>query len=223
MYHDTPLDPGRVDPEDDYTIELATFEKHARLAKRRSVDGPDRDIVFTFDDGHAGNLHAARVLADLGMPGVFFVISQRIGTPGYLSGVDLKAMCRMGHEIGSHSATHPMFTQLDDGRCAEELATSRAEIERMTGAPCTSFAFPGGAFRRKHVQLAKRAGYRHVFTSIEGHRSRPDYFFRFQVRRSTLDNVEDMIARNPAYTWKRYVRSSLSLLSHRTLAARQAT
>jgi peptidoglycan/xylan/chitin deacetylase (PgdA/CDA1 family) len=222
MYHDTPPRLSGDYPDDDYTIELAAFGRHVALMKRLSGGEPMRQIVFTFDDGHAGNLHAARLLREMDMSGVFFVISARIGLEGYLCENDLREIRDLGHEIGSHSATHPIFTEISDDDCIREFVLSKARIERITGVPCTSFAFPGGAFFPRHVGLAKAAGYESVFSSIEGPRSPEGYFFRFHVRRSTSARVTDIASLKRSYALRRHARSQASLLAIRLKgAARQ--
>ena len=56
----------------------------------------------------------------------------------------LAALAAAGWEIGSHTQTHPHLTELAPDRLAEELAGSRAEIERNLGLPCPAIAYPYG-------------------------------------------------------------------------------
>jgi peptidoglycan/xylan/chitin deacetylase (PgdA/CDA1 family) len=68
-----------------------------------------------------------------------------------------------GHEIGSHTCTHPILAQMESaGQLTKELQESRARIEQMVGAKCESLAYPvGGASAISPGVLAavRAAGY----------------------------------------------------------------
>jgi peptidoglycan/xylan/chitin deacetylase (PgdA/CDA1 family) len=54
---------------------------------------PARAICITFDDGKASDYDIAfPVLMGLGMTGTFFVVTQRVGQPGYVTWAQLKEM-----------------------------------------------------------------------------------------------------------------------------------
>jgi LDH2 family malate/lactate/ureidoglycolate dehydrogenase len=64
-------------------------------------------IVASFDDGNCSDIEiAAPMLADCGLPGIFFPCSGRIGQKGYLTEDDLRTLSAKAFEIGSHGISH---------------------------------------------------------------------------------------------------------------------
>jgi peptidoglycan/xylan/chitin deacetylase (PgdA/CDA1 family) len=63
--------------------------------------------AITFDDGGSSALHAAAALEARGWRGSFFITTGRIDTPGFLSTDQVRELAQRGHEVGSHSRTHP--------------------------------------------------------------------------------------------------------------------
>ena len=51
-----------------------------------------------------------------------------------------------GHEIGTHSRTHSYMSKLSEGEIRDELSTSSAAIERLTGQKVTLFRPPYGDY-----------------------------------------------------------------------------
>jgi peptidoglycan/xylan/chitin deacetylase (PgdA/CDA1 family) len=47
----------------------------------------------------------------------------------------------------------------DDAEAAAEIEGSKADAERLTGRPCTAFAYPNGRYGAREVDLVKRAGF----------------------------------------------------------------
>ena len=58
---------------------------------------------------------------------------------------DAEQLLRLGHEIGCHTATHPMMIDLPESQLAQEIAQSLDELSRRLGA-VQHFAFPFGRF-----------------------------------------------------------------------------
>jgi len=63
-------------------------------------------VLFTFDDGTAIHLAAAKALADRELQATFGVVTDKVGTPGFLDHEDLSDMSDNGHTIASHGAAH---------------------------------------------------------------------------------------------------------------------
>jgi peptidoglycan/xylan/chitin deacetylase (PgdA/CDA1 family) len=149
-------------------------------AERRRQDEtlPHRSVVFTFDDAYASTMRAADLLARSGYPGTVFVVTRftdsgaPLSWPGIehelalhaagelrpLGWSDAEKLVEAGWEIGSHTVTHPLLTEVDDERLRVELEESRAVIERQVGA-CTSVAYPYGIADERVAAAARRSGY----------------------------------------------------------------
>jgi peptidoglycan/xylan/chitin deacetylase (PgdA/CDA1 family) len=85
--------------------------------------------------------------------------------------------------IGSHSKTHPDFRGLDDTTAALELGESKEALTAILGRRVTLFSFPHGGYDQRCCELARQAGYEHVFTIEPGlARQSPTQFVIGRVR-----------------------------------------
>ncbi len=181
----SPLNRWRV-KERDFDWQLGTLQRlgYRGVALSDLFDSPERGstatrrVVLTFDDGYRGiKERALPALLSRGFTATVFVVADRIGgvndwdgeTPPepLLTADEIREMHGAGIEIGSHGATHRALTGLDDADLAREVAGSRETIERITGAPVTSFCYPYGNFDDRVVEAVRAAGYR-AATVIRG-------------------------------------------------------
>lgn len=87
---------------------------------------------------------------------------------GMASWGELAELRRRGHEIGSHSLSHPLLPQCEDADVEREIAGSRHMIEERTGGPVVSFCYPNGDFDERAVRAVERSGYRWAVTTAPG-------------------------------------------------------
>lgn len=122
-------------------------------------------VTLTFDDGGASALAIADALERRARTGVFFVTTGYVGQGGFLDWDGVRELAARGHEVGSHSHTHPRLTELPAAEVAEEWRRSRAELEDALGSPVTSASTPGGFYSREVGRLAFGQGYERLYTS----------------------------------------------------------
>ncbi len=70
----------------------------------------------------------------------------------------LKKISQYGHEIGTHSATHPHMTKLNKESIVRELSTSKSIIEQTTGKTVELFRPPYGEYNDLLIQTASELG-----------------------------------------------------------------
>ncbi len=160
-----------------YKLDVAAFEAHLDAIEATGVSvgsvSSGAGAALTFDDGGASALLAAEMLERRGWRGQFFVTTGRIGTPGFLTAGEVSGLAGRGHEIGSHSDTHPTYMgTLTADQLAREWRVSRETLAAILGEPPGSAAVPGGFLSRAVVQEAARAGYRVLMTSQPSARPR---------------------------------------------------
>jgi peptidoglycan/xylan/chitin deacetylase (PgdA/CDA1 family) len=156
-----------------YKLEPSNFSAHlAAIADSGVIPGlfsAGARALMTFDDGGGSALWIADQLERRGWRGAFFVVTARIGTPGFLNPEDVRDLHRRGHEVGSHSHTHPAYMgKLSSVELAHEWRTSREVLAEVIGAPTTGAAVPGGSVSRELVEQAARAGFERLYTSTPG-------------------------------------------------------
>lgn len=76
-----------------------------------------------------------------------------------MDGRELIELADTGHEIGSHSRTHPILTQLDDVALRDEVAGSRMRLEEKLKRPVDSFCYPNGDLDDRVEAAVAKAGY----------------------------------------------------------------
>jgi peptidoglycan/xylan/chitin deacetylase (PgdA/CDA1 family) len=140
-----------------------------------------RRVSITFDDGFRNVLeHGIGPLADNGFQAIQFLVADRIGgqndweiaegeTPAALMNEqEVSAWLAGGHEIGSHTATHPWLTRVTVAKAREEIAGSRKKLEDQFGVPVKHFCYPYGDWNETVRDLVAAAGYQTACTTAPG-------------------------------------------------------
>ena len=98
------------------------------------------------------------LLAELDVPGVLFTIARDAERQGPL----LRQAAAAGHEIASHSLTHPQpFRVLDDGELRAEVHTSRERLQQAIGGDVAGFRAPAWDVDARVLRTVRDAGYRY--------------------------------------------------------------
>lgn len=96
-------------------------------------------ISYTFDD-NCSNQYAVAIPAfdEAGFCGTFYPVMN--WGPKW---ANFKEAAAKGHEIGSHTMTHPTLSNLDLGKQEEELKNSKDKVDAEIGADeCETIAYP---------------------------------------------------------------------------------
>jgi peptidoglycan/xylan/chitin deacetylase (PgdA/CDA1 family) len=128
-----------------------------------------REFRLTFDDGWADALTvAAPLLRSLDVGATFFVCPGLFGNTedsGYsplhrvLTREEAGELASLGFDLGAHSMTHPDLVGCDDAELRAQLHDSKAEVEAITGRPCTEFAYPFGLHDARVRAATAAAGF----------------------------------------------------------------
>jgi peptidoglycan/xylan/chitin deacetylase (PgdA/CDA1 family) len=131
---------------------------------------PRRTCVMTFDDGHKDSYkYIFPVLQEFDIPATFYIITDLVGTPGYVRWEQLDEMYRAGNEMGAHTASaegliktdwferkyHKQFTHDD---LVWQITESKRRLEAEGYNPKT-FAYPLGEWNNAVVQVIKNNGF----------------------------------------------------------------
>ena len=127
---------------------------------------PPRPVALTFDDGYADAYTAALpVLQRHGFTATFYVVSDFVGQPGYMTWEQLATLRDAGMEIGAHSVSHPDLTTLDAFELQRQVAQPKAEIEARLGVRVVSFCYPAGHYSWAVLEAVRAAGYESATTT----------------------------------------------------------
>ena len=166
-----------------YNTELNVFRKQMAYldAKRiktltidelfikESFDQGEETICLTFDDGWRGNyLYGYPILQEYGLKATFFVATDLIGKPFYMTWEDIKEMAASGMSIQSHTVTHQPLAHMGVERVLFELSESKRVIEERLGQEVRHLSLPHGSKNGKTWPIAKEIGYQSICTSDVG-------------------------------------------------------
>lgn len=185
-------------PEDGLTVSTARFRRVCRMLRRsfrvvplaelmrlhqEGQPPPRRTVAITFDDCYRDNLDAARTLAAFGLPACFFIPTAFVGTDhvfpwdrhlkklANLTWDEVREMAALGHEIGSHTVSHPDMGQVSEAQARQELGESRKVLETQLDRPVRWFAYPFGFPQNcpaESARLVREAGYEACFSAHGG-------------------------------------------------------
>jgi len=160
-------------------IELALeqgfrFVAPAEIA--RTGGGPN-DLAISFDDALKTVLtEADPILREFSIPYSVFIVSewseQKLDwqKTAVLGWDELARMAADGVELGSHSATHRDFGEIDVERAKGEFELSRKTIEQRLGFAPEAFAIPFGQSQNWNEaadQAARAVGYSTIYAQAE--------------------------------------------------------
>ena len=85
-----------------------------------------KPIILTFDDGYQDAYdNAFPILQKYQMAGMFYLIVNKIGTPGYLTWNEIVEMQKAGMSFGSHTLTHSNLKNLSPANIEREIKGSK--------------------------------------------------------------------------------------------------
>jgi peptidoglycan/xylan/chitin deacetylase (PgdA/CDA1 family) len=187
-----------VIPPDGLTVTTAWFRGFCQLMRKRfnvvpmarlhrmletGETPPLRTIAITFDDCYRDNLDAALVLAEHELPATFFIPTKYVGTDHIfpwdvglnrmpnLTWNEVRRIQQLGHEIGSHTVSHPDLGVIERSDAERELTESKRTLEDRLERPVRWFAYPFGGrnnFRPEYLPLTQQVGYEACFSAERG-------------------------------------------------------
>lgn len=159
------VDPGMY-------VTIAAFERHLKhLRDVFTLVGLDDILAWlegrvtfarppcaiTFDDGWRDNhRNAFPLLRQFGAPATIFLITDQVGTPQMLTWDQVSEMEAHGVRFASHTATHPILTELAVDNLEHELAESWQDLGKHVSAPSRWFCYPKGFHDERVRALASR-------------------------------------------------------------------
>ena len=128
-----------------------------------------KTVLVTFDDGHASNYQAAKVMKERNQTGVFYVLQEEtLNNADFLTEENIKEIADMGHIIGVHGKNHDWWTCKDLDLLVTEISDVSRWIESITGRQVITCSAPGGKVNGRIAQMILRRvdGMRYVRNSV---------------------------------------------------------
>ncbi|HVM94857.1 MAG TPA: polysaccharide deacetylase family protein [Candidatus Acidoferrales bacterium] len=132
-----------------FSCDLDTIDRHLQGYGFENL--PPCDLIYRTAVPRLLNL-----LEEAKVPGVMFVIARDAEPQRAL----LQQVVASGHEVASHSLTHPQpFRTLSDSELEQEVVESRARLSAASDSDVVGFRAPAWDIDDRVLRLVKRAGY----------------------------------------------------------------
>tara|TARA_B100000035_G_C20978818_1_gene544466 strand:- start:403 stop:1140 length:738 start_codon:yes stop_codon:yes gene_type:complete len=206
-------------------IDIIFFIKILDLIQdyRKNKNFIQSKIVLTFDDGNiSDHTYALKELKKINLSSYFFIVPKLVGTKNFLNWDMVKDLRKNNMIIGSHSLSHKSLTSLDIRDATYEMEKSKEIIENKLNEKIDSFSFPFGNFSSKLIKIAKKIGYRKIFTSKHGISKNNDIYFKRNSlnKLMKLNDVRKILEANKYTRLKWFVEDNLKYPLKNTLSER---
>ncbi|MGY2130539.1 polysaccharide deacetylase family protein [Blastococcus sp. SYSU DS0617] len=184
MYHS--ISPSDAPDPHRLRVHPERLDRHLRLLARLGLRGVSLGellrareqgragglVGLTFDDGYTDFLdHAVPALERYGMTGTLYVVAGCLGGANdwddgprlpLVDADQVRAVAAAGHEVGSHTMTHPRLAGADPAALAAEVGQSRRVLEDVLQSEVPGFCYPYGDFDDAAAEAVRAAGYDHA-------------------------------------------------------------
>lgn len=141
--------------------------------------GKKKAVAFSFDDGAAQDRHAVEILNRYSLKGTFHLNSAHLGLPfsETFKGItvdktriaphEVKTLYA-GHEVATHTLTHPNLTTLSDEAVVWQVEKDREILSELCGYEVVGLAYPCGEVNhdaRIMELIRSRTGIRYARTA----------------------------------------------------------
>jgi peptidoglycan/xylan/chitin deacetylase (PgdA/CDA1 family) len=128
----------------------------------RDGDAARTVVSLTFDDAYQNQwLYAVPLLQAQHMLATFYVITSDSDGPYAccMSWMQLRTLQRYGHDVGSHTITHPYLTRISEAQARREVCGSRRDMQQKGIRDPTSFAYPFGTYDAAAERIVRECGF----------------------------------------------------------------
>jgi hypothetical protein len=137
--------------------------------KRLYPGGKEKAFNITYDDGVEQDVPFIAMLNRYGIKGTFNLNSELVRTEfswRHPSGVDIKRLgvdavrhLYDGHEVASHSLTHPYMRELSDEELRRQMGEDKRNLEQLFCREVAGFALPFRYYDQRIADCAKACGF----------------------------------------------------------------
>lgn len=136
----------------------------------RYPDFKTKAVTFSYDDGRVQDRIIVEIFNRYRIKATFNLNSGMLSNSDTYVNLDEIKELYQGHEVASHSLSHPHFENLLTGGAAYQIVTDRNHLENILNKPVQGFAFPYGFVEEDNTyEMLKSCGIRYARTTISTH------------------------------------------------------
>lgn len=181
----------------------------------RYKDGKTKAITMSYDDGVEQDKRLISIFDKYGIKGTFNLNGGLLNGNGNwnCNGIqvnrirkeDIKKVYE-GHEIASHSLTHPWIKNLPKEEIVYQLLEDKKILEDTCDKIVRGFAYPFGSFNDNVINTLKSLGYDYArAVSTTGNFTMPDNFYIWEATCHHNDNLLDKSKEFLSFDWGKHL------------------
>ena len=160
------------------------------VIKKLYPQGKPKAFNITYDDGVLQDIRFVELLNRFGLKGTFNLNSELMWQEFswiHECGMEVKRLPQhvvvelyRGHEVASHTLTHPYMHELSEGEIMYQLGQDKANLEWIFGQRIHGFAVPFTYYSPLIAECARRCGFTYARMSEERYTYEPpthDYYW----------------------------------------------
>ena len=105
--------------------------------------GKRKALTMSFDDGRDSDRRAVEILNKYGIKGTFHLNAGKLDRPKYLRKDELASLFD-GHEVSSHTFSHPHLSHVAESNFIYEVLEDRRVLEEASGQFVRGMSYPNG-------------------------------------------------------------------------------
>ncbi len=141
-----------------------TPEVSALPVRRGSAEHPQVALIVDVESGDAAIVQMLDILRERNVKATFFVLGSWAKSHPDI----VRRMVADGHELASHSNSHPDFRLLNNEQIAHELAETEHQVSQVSGATTRPYVrLPYGAYDDRVLTRVVEQGYLPIHWSID--------------------------------------------------------
>lgn len=126
-------------------------------------EGKAKALTMSYDDGKVEDIRLLEIFNKYGIKGTFnlnygIMISDQTGQKHPRIPKEKIAGLYKGHEIATHTMTHPTIARCPITEAAMEILDDRKGLEEISGTIVRGHAYPNGSYNEEIKQLFKQLG-----------------------------------------------------------------
>lgn len=111
----------------------------------RYPGGRRRALTLSYDDGQIFDRRLVGIMNENGIRGTFHLNSGKFDSPKFVTAAEIASLYA-GHEVSSHSLTHPYLDRIPDAELNYEITEDRLRLENACGYVVRGMSYPYGAW-----------------------------------------------------------------------------
>ena len=127
-------------------------------------DGKKRALTMSYDDGVAQDRRLIEIFNRHGIRASFHLNAGLLDGPHTVCSEEV-APLYAGHEVSSHSLTHPFLERVSTAEVVHEILEDRRILESLCGYPVRGMSYPMGTYNAEVLKALPTLGIRYARTT----------------------------------------------------------